>query len=487
MQLRWRETPADLLTWERVLPPLKTDYGTLVSQNYTHNMLKVADFTLFSQDMFNAWATRMYETIRACGSQTLVGVGQDEAGARISPQYYATSMGYTTTHPWWNTDALLWDMLVDKTPLKPNLIQEVGIMLVRDVDGRPWRSEQENAYLLERKFILGLAARGAGLVQWLWHINPYMTSDNENSIGLVRPDGSVKPEMDVIDEFAPLVRLLAEQLVEPETVPAVWLVIPYSQWFVRPELVVESTQRAVRVLGYDLGIIPQLVGEHHLDTLTAFESSPQIIIVPALQWFSEQAWRQLQHFVYKGGTLLVNGVISRSQHNLAFDPGIPDVDLEELTPVALSRHEEIELAPGMTYPLIFDGDKIASVRKAHNKLKKYRYGAGTIVWCGLPLELSSSVQTIHTIYRDVLNQHVKREQVESPLLVVRQPLREGCLVLAVSEASSPQRIVLDEGSTIEIAPNRAGAAIVQNQRIVQTFGGLSIVSDAIQHRHDDAV
>lgn len=487
LQLRWRETPANLPTWERVLPPLKTDYATLVIQNYTHNMLKVADFTLFSQDMFNAWATCMYETIRACGSQTLVGVGQDEAGARISPQYYARSMDYTTTHPWWNTDALLWDMLIDKTPLKPNLVQEVGIMLVRDVDGRPWRSEQENAYLLERKFILGLAARGAGLVQWLWHINPYMTSDNENSIGLVRPDGSVKPEMDVIDEFAPLMRLLAEQLVELETVPTVWLVIPYSQWFVRPELVVESTQRAVRVLGYDLGIIPQLVGEHDLDTLTAFEKSPQIIIVPALQWFSEQAWRQLQHFVYKGGTLLVNGVISRSQHDLTFDPCIPDVDLEELTPVALSRHEEIELAPGMTCSLVFDGDKIGSVRKVHNKLKKYQYGAGTVVWCGLPLELSSSVQTIHTIYRDVLNQHVKRELVESPLLCVRQPLKEGSLVLAVSETSSPQRIVLDEGSILEIAPNRAGAAIVQNQCIVQTFGGLSIVSDEIQHRHGASI
>ena len=477
LQLHWRETPADLPSWERVLPPLKTDYATLVIQNDTHNMLKVADFTRFSQDMFNAWAARMYETIRACDSQTLVGVGQDEAGARISPQYYAASMDYTTTHPWWNNDALLWDMLIDKTPLKPNLIQEMGIMLVRDVDGRPWRSEQENAYLLERKFITGLAARGAGLVQWLWHINSYMTSDNENSIGLVRPDGSVKPEMAVMSNFAPLMQLLAEQLVEPEAVPAVWLVIPYSQWFVRPELAVEATQRAVRVLGYDLGIVPQLVSEHHLDTLAAFEKPPQTVIVPALQWFDEQAWRRLQRFVYEGGTLLVSGVISRSPHNLAFDPGISDIDLDELTPDALSRHEEIELAPGVRCPLVFDGDKIGSIRKAHNQLKRYHYGTGTIVWCGLPLELSSSVQTIHKVYHDVLARHIKREKVESPLLVVRQTLKEGSLVLIVSEASSSQRIALDERNIVEIAPNRAGAAIMQNQRVTQTFGGLCIVSD----------
>ena len=35
------------------------------------------------------------------------------------------------------TEALLWDMLLDKTPHKPNLIQETGIMLVRDLDGPP--------------------------------------------------------------------------------------------------------------------------------------------------------------------------------------------------------------------------------------------------------------------------------------------------------------------------------------------------------------
>ncbi len=177
-------------------------------------MLKAADYTLFSQDMFNKWAARMYTTIRACGSQTIIGVGQDEGGARIASQFYASTMDYTSTHPWWNNDALLWDMLLDKTPHKPNLIQETGIMLVRDVDGRPWRSEQENADLLERKLITGLVARSAGLVQWLWYINSYMTNDNENSIGLVRADGSAKPELEVMRAFGSLMQELAGQMVE---------------------------------------------------------------------------------------------------------------------------------------------------------------------------------------------------------------------------------------------------------------------------------
>jgi len=100
-------------------------------------------------------------------------------------------------------------MLLDKTLAKPNLIQETGVMLVRDVDGRPWRSERECAHLLERKLITGLIGRGAGLVQWLWHTNSYMDNDNENSIGLVRADGSAKPELEAMLEFGRLMQAFA--------------------------------------------------------------------------------------------------------------------------------------------------------------------------------------------------------------------------------------------------------------------------------------
>src|SRR5205823_1333782 len=127
------------------------------------------------------------------------------------------------------------------------------------------------------------------------------------------------------------------------------------------------------------------------------------IIVPAMQMFDETAWRILQRFVYKGGTLLVSGVISRSPHNLPFDPILTATPQEELQPRAVSRYEELEIASGETQYLIFEGDKTGYVRKAHNQLKTYRYGTGTIVWSGLPLELSSNFLATHHVYRRVLN------------------------------------------------------------------------------------
>ncbi len=294
LQLRWRQTPADLASWEQVTLPTLRDYSfSLADNTAAHNMLKVMDYTHFSQEMFASWATDMYATIRASGNHMLIGVGQDEGRTRPAPQFYAASVDYTTTHPWWNTDDLLWDMLLDKTLDTPNLIQETGIMLVRDVDGRPWRTEQECSHLLERKLITGLIGRGAGLVQWLWHINSYMDNDNENSIGLVRADGSAKPELEIMLEFGRLMQALQQQLVEPDNVPDVWLVIPYSQWFLRSDLRLEVTKRAVRALGYDLGIIPQVIGEHQLSDSLKAGHRPRCLIVPGVQTFSQEAWQAL--------------------------------------------------------------------------------------------------------------------------------------------------------------------------------------------------
>lgn len=471
LQLRWRQTPADMPDWEHVLPPREEDYETNVRATTVRAMLKVADYTRFSQEMFRKWASQMVAAIRASGGSTLVGVGQDEAGARIAPQFYAPAVDYTTTHPWWNIDDLLWDMLIDKTPDKPNLIQETGIMQLRGVDGRPWRNEQENAALLERKLVTGLIARGAGLIQWLWHTNSYMTSDNENSIGLLRADGSAKPELTVMEEFGRLMQALDGHLFETPSTSDVWVVIPYSQWFVRPDLARYGTQQAVRILGYDLGVIPQMVGEHQLDTLTTSRHHPRVIILPALQFCDRQAWHTLLQYVRSGGTLLVNGVIGLDAHDLPFDPGLEEI-AGDLCPVPVSRYEHLADSDGQTYQVIFAGEKISYVKKSHNQVRRCQYGAGTLVWCGLPLELASEPSATRELYRQIIQPAGEERHANSALLLSRRPLEDGTLILIVSEASYEQRITLAEGVQITIEPDRAGALILGTGGRIQTFGGV---------------
>jgi hypothetical protein len=479
LQLRWRQTPADLASWEQVTPPALKDYSFSIMDTTARNMLKVMDFTHFSQEMFAVWAADMYATIRATGNHMLVGVGQDEGRSRPTPQFYAPAVDYTTTHPWWNTDDLLWDMLLDKTLEKPNLIQETGVMLVRDVDGRPWRSEQECANLLERKLITGLIGRGAGLIQWLWHINSYMDNDNENSIGLVRADGSVKPELEAMLGVGQLMQALQQQLVEPESVPDLWLVVPYSQWFLRSDLALEVTRHAIRTLSYDLGIIPQVVGEHQLQAALHMKHRPRFLLVPGVQTFSEQGWQVLSNFVQEGATLFVSGTITRDNHNLTIHPDLFAGIESNLLEKPVGRYEELHLPCGEKLQVTFGGAKIAYVRKNHNQLLFSEQGSGRIIWSGLPLELSDSPGVLWQVYQQVLREagFVKGEtQAENPLLVARKPLKDGTLILFVSESAERQQVTLDgAGIQVEIAPNRAGAVIVTNDVQCKAFGGVALV------------
>ena len=472
LQLRWRQTPADLPDWPHVSLPAEADFDTSVRNVFVRASFKVADYTRFSQDMFCEWAASLLAAIRASGGQTLVGVGQDEAGARIAPQFYASTVDYTTTHPWWNVDDLLWDMLIDKTLDKPNLIQETGIMQLRGIDGRPWRSEQENAFLLERKFITGLIARSAGLIQWLWHTNSYMTNENENSIGLLRADGSAKPELAIMEELGHLVRALEGRLLEAPTSSDVWVVIPYAQWFAQPAPAREGTQKAVRVLGYELGIMPQMVGEYQLDVLASERHSPRVVIVPATQLLDQRAWSHLLTYVHNGGTLLVNGVIGRDAYDFPFALDVDGI-ADQLVSTPVSRCETLQDAEGQSYSLTFAAEKVSYVKKAHNQVYRYSHGSGVIVWCGLPLELASETAALSALYRQVLPQTYVASQANSAILIARQNVREGTLILALSESSSEQQITLDEGFQVTLEPGRAGALILENDRTVQTFGGLS--------------
>ncbi len=177
---RWRLTPNASLD----LPALE-DFTDRYIFRGTHP-LRVLDYRRFAQEQFARWVETLSATIRSNGNpDQLITVGQDEGGAgeRPNPHFHARSVDFTTNHSWWNNDDLLWDSVMTKTPNKPNLIQETGIMFVENPDGGYRRSPQECAELLARKLTLAFAGGCAGAIQWLWNTNVLMDEDNEVGIG----------------------------------------------------------------------------------------------------------------------------------------------------------------------------------------------------------------------------------------------------------------------------------------------------------------
>ena len=136
-------------------------------------------------------------------------------------------------------------------------------MRLEDMDGNPWRTPEAAAQLLERKFAYAFAARGAGVVQWAWNINPYQPIDNESVIGLFRPDGTAKPELRALRDLASFFEQAAPWLDDFEPDPVV-LVIPHARLFSGRPGGLEATQRVVRLLAERFGVVPTALSDQRL-------------------------------------------------------------------------------------------------------------------------------------------------------------------------------------------------------------------------------
>jgi hypothetical protein len=297
---RWREADSDPLS-----VPSDDDFTYAMTRG-DRNPRKAADFVAFTQDVITRWAAQLRDVLRASAGDALVTLGQDEGGTAVrpSPQFHAPVVDYTAVHTWWNNDDLLWDGVVTKVPEKPNLIQETGLMRLESIDGWPWRSPEAAAALLERKFAFAFASRGAGAVEWAWNVNPYQPIDNEAVIGLIRPDGTAKPELDVLGAFAAFFAQAAPWLddYEPDRVV---VVLPHSRLFAGRPGGMDGVRTVIRTLAERFGVVPAALSDLRL-TADRLRSA-QLIIVPSPEILDEDAARALAEAARAGAVVLVTG------------------------------------------------------------------------------------------------------------------------------------------------------------------------------------
>jgi hypothetical protein len=288
------------------LPTIRDFSGATIRQGRLPR--KAAEFYLFANEVVAGWARDLRETIKQAGGDALVTVGQDEGGiwSRPSPLFFGHAIDYTTVHSWWNNDDLLWDSLALKLPDKPCLAQETGIMRLEDKDGHPWRGIEGSAALLERKFALSLLGRGAGAVQWAWNINTDMDNDNEVAIGLIRPDGTAKPEYDVIRSFGDFAIAVSPHL-DDWGQEEVAVLIPHRRMWQGRQRGDEGARRVVKLLADRFGITGRLISDQTCD-MEALKGI-KLAIVPTCESLEPAAEKALKHLAGSGGVVLILGPI----------------------------------------------------------------------------------------------------------------------------------------------------------------------------------
>lgn len=442
---RWRVTPSQPLDL-----PTEADFQDRPSFQDAYPM-KAVDYRLFAQEMFNAWVNHHQVTIQMrTPKHELITVGQDEGGndERPSPQFHAEYVDFTSNHSWWRNDDLLWDSILAKTLHKPNLIEETGIMLVEELDGRHRRSEEARRDLLERKLALAIGGSAAGAVQWLWNTNVYMPSDNEVSIGFVRADGSVRPELEPFSRLAQFVWRNRARLEgrEPE---ATVMLIPHSNMFSVRDLATPATKACVRVFHHANRLPLRATGEYYLEGL----GTPRLMLLPAARVLRQEAWEALLERVAAGATLLVTGPIDA-------DPYWRRV--ERLAHLGLATHtapvarEEFVLLAGQRLHLTFGGEKAQRVDKAvlvdrPAEVVVLPHGDGKVIFAPLPFELADNLKPLAALYEFAiaesgLERGFSVEGADSEVLVRPMTFRDAVLYTFVSETDEERTLTLRHGA-----------------------------------------
>ncbi|MEK3881709.1 beta-galactosidase [Paenibacillus sp. PL2-23] len=464
LQERWNMTPGQLPSFEAALPPEPEEINFDVQD--MHQAKKGGrwlDYVLFSMEMHNRWARQLYASIKDICPEHMVTVGQDEAlGAqRPSPFFYEEAVDYTTVHSWWLNDRLLWDGVFSKSPNKPNLVQETGIMYVETPDGRAKRSEEELLSILERKYTYAFAAGGAGAIQWIWNTNFYMDNANESHIGALRADGTEKPEADVSYLFGAFMEQIQNLFGDREAEETA-VVFPYSNDFSNRKLAFDATAMATRVLGYRLKTPVRGVSEYHLDDLRTRPA--KLIIVPSPHNFDTEAFAKLTDIVSKtGATLLWTGPISLDPYWRS-EERLPEL-LGGLRQDNVRREERLwlPLSPEkLAVDVSFAARRIAETLKeapagassAGDDIVETALGQGRLLWCPLPVELNERAEAVETLYRYALETSgVNRELLwleggELPGVYGRK-LRfgGGSLLLFVSECGFDANVRVEDPHT----------------------------------------
>jgi hypothetical protein len=417
LQQRWNMTPAQLPSFTAAVVPGPQDINFDVQDIHSGKKgTRWLDYCLFSMEMHNRWAKQLYDTIKEQCPDHLVTVGQDEAlGAqRPSPFFYEEAVDYTTVHSWWLNDQLVWDGIFTKTPHKPNVTQETGIMYVEMPDGRAKRSELELRSLLERKYAYAFATGGAGAIHWIWNTNFYMNNANESHIGALRADGTEKPEADVSYDFG---RFMGEirDLFQERALEEIVAVFPYSNDFSNRKFAFEATTRLTRVMSYQLKVPFRAISEYHLDSL---DTTPaKLIMLPSAHNIDDAAWEKLTDIVKRtGATLLVTGPLSIDaywRNTKRMEDSLGEGQIRNV------RREEMIDVNGTKLPLSFGQRRIAEVCKevragrlgdAANSLERQGddvvdipLGQGRLIWSPLPIELNERSESIAELYRYAMN------------------------------------------------------------------------------------
>jgi hypothetical protein len=225
----------------------------------------------------------------------------------------------------------------------------------------------------------------------------------------------------------------------------------------------------VRALAYDAHQPASVIAEHQL----AGGAGTRLLVLPAAQALSTEAWNALLAQVAAGAALLVTGAVERDQHWQVVPRAaglVPGATREPLT----FRSADLALGP-TRIPVSFAQAQQGALEWVRfpdgSGLREVAWGRGRVFWAALPVELAESGEPAARLYAHVLARlgiapaYLPRA-VPPGVLVYPTVLADAVLYVMVSERADDAAVELVDQLTgarlaLTLPAQRAALAVIR--------------------------
>lgn len=359
------------------------------------------------------------------------------------------------------------------------LIQETGEQRRLTQDYHLRLSSEEEGWQLERKVAMAFA-QGAGALEWEWNVNSYMATENEITIGAVRPDGTEKPEARVLSAYAAFVQKSPASFTHIDPPEVTMVTSQALQYSGMNSLALDAQQHALRSLAYYDHTPFRMLPENRLADL----GNPKLVVLPSPQALTESAWQQLLDYVEQGGCLLVSGPVDRNE-NWQFVDRLAGLGIHAQRETLDVRQSQLDLPGQPSVPVSFSIDvqklPIDVLRFTDGKsVETIPRGKGQIIWAADPVEFAEGYRPAAKLYSYAMRQAGVKPAFEqmSPLspgvLAFPTVLDQAVLYSFSNESLDMQKIDLKDavsGGRIRFnLPAQRGAMLLQPLRWLSIVG-----------------
>lgn len=407
LRAAWGETAMVLKSFEDITMPGFDLFGRgLARTEQRKNHTPLADFFAFARNEFSGWTKEIRAIAREIAPNMIVTMGRDET-LRIPAQQdevLAGNIDMVCWHQWNYNSNIIYEYLMNRVRGKVCVAQELGMYRFDDIRSGKRHTDAETAATLDKKL---LYATG-NFVQWQSHDDPFMFELSENSLGLYRADMTATPSVALTKKLVAAERNMQHLMRgrEDDKVKIVSVCNTSYYFGVDNAMAHQGMKNHIYALYNCAKEQADFVPEHLFKAANASAiGNPELIILPGMQMLAKETWSELLNYVEKGAVLLVSGCIDKEEH-FAPDAKIATLDTDYRTRKLLN-FEKLTV-DGVEFALDFrpitghaDVTNLLDCGDLpeYGVIKEYTVGAGKILYCPFPVELSTNTDAMTALYQ----------------------------------------------------------------------------------------